>query len=48
MVSGAAKPEAKSKKRKKGDKGKESAEDGIKIKKVRRGHEMPLGEEEEY
>ena len=44
-----AKPEAKAKKRKKkGTAGKESAEDGIKLKKVRRGTEVPVEEDEEY
>ena len=49
MVSAPAKPEAKAKKRKKKDiRGKESAEDGIKLKKLRRGIEMPVDEGEEY
>ncbi len=49
LVPGPTKPEAKSKKRKKkGIAGKESAEDGIKLKKVRRGPEVPVDEDEEY
>jgi len=47
LVSAPAKPEAKAKKRKKKDiRGKESAEDGIKLKKLRRGVEVPVDEEE--
>jgi len=47
LVSAPAKPEAKAKKRKKkGIRGKESAEDGIKLKKLRRGIEVPVDEEE--
>jgi len=49
LVSAPAKPEAKAKKRKKKDiRGKESAEDGIKLKKLRRGIEAPIDEGEEY
>ncbi len=49
LVSAPAKPEAKAKKRKKKDiRGKESAEDGIKLKKLRRGIEAPVDEGEEY
>jgi len=49
LVPGPTKPEPKSKKRKKkGTKGKERAEDGIRLKKVRRGAEIPVDEDEEY
>ncbi|GAG15309.1 unnamed protein product, partial [marine sediment metagenome] len=46
LVSQPSKPEAKSKKKKKGVPGKDVAEDGIKLKKRRRGLEVPVGEEE--
>ena len=44
------KPEttSKKKKKKKGSEGKESAVDGIKLKKVRRGPQLPVSEDEEY
>jgi len=43
------KPETTSKKKKKkGSEGKESAVDGIKLKKVRRGPQLPVSEDEEY
>jgi len=46
LVSGPAKPEAKSKKRKKkGIQGRESAEDGIKLRKLGRGPEVSIDEE---
>ena len=50
LVAKPTKPEAKpkKKKKKKGIGGRESAEDGIKLKKVRRGAETPVGEDEEY
>ncbi len=38
----------KKKKKKKGSEGKESAVDGIKLKKVRRGSQLPVSEDEEY
>ncbi len=48
LVSGPTKPEAKSRKRKKkSPPGRESAEDGIKLKRLRREPEIPI-EEEEY
>ena len=46
LVSVPSKPEAKSKKKRKGTQGKDVAEDGIKLKKRRRGLEVPIGEEE--
>jgi len=46
LVSPPSKPEAKSKKKRKGVQGKDVAEDGIKLKKRRRGLEVPVGEEE--
>ena len=51
MVSAPTKPEAKSKKKKKKDThGRKGAEDGIKLKKLRREPEIPVGDEgeEEY
>jgi len=48
LVPGPTKPETKSKKRKKKDtKGKGRAEDGIRLKKQRRGPEIPIDEDEE-
>lgn len=49
MTDRPVKPEAKSrKKKKKGGEGKGSAVDGIKLKKINRGPQLPISEEDEY